>query len=455
MNRALVLTTTAAGLALAGCAATYESSVRDDLREVGRTLAPAGVVRAETPDGTEASYVAYAMAQSPELRASYERWRAATLRIEPARRLPDPMVTYGFYARPVQTRVGPQRHRLMVRQDIPWPTKLTAAADAQAIRARAAERRFEAQALAIRRRVAEAWWRLWTVRRVRAVEREQQEILQGLSETLRARLEIGQATLADVQQVDLMRTRLDDMIASLDEEEARAAAALRAAISAPRGMPMPTVEDVPPPALVGPDPEALADVVAEHPFLDSFSLMAQASEAQAAALEADRFPRFSLGVDWIETGPAVMSGVQGSGDDAVILNFGISVPIWQGAYDDAQRAAEADAAAERAEREAALNGALAELTQALAAIRDSRRRVALYRDTLLPQATTAFESVIGSYAAGRATVAATILAQRDLLEIAVAAARARADHGVAWAQLERVVGRPVPAAADREEGGDE
>ena len=44
---------------------------------------------------------------------------------------------------------------------------------------------------------------------------------------------------------------------------------------------------------------------------------------------------------------------------------------------------------------------------------------------------------------GRAMVAATLLAERDLLEIAVALERAYADHGQAWAQLERIVGRPV------------
>jgi len=79
-------------------------------------------------------------------------------------------------------------------------------------------------------------------------------------------------------------------------------------------------------------------------------------------------------------------------------------------------------------------------------IRDAHRRLRLYRDTLIPQAQSAYESVIGSYAVGRSGVAAALLAQRDLLELAVALVRARADHGVAWARLERVVGRPVEAA---------
>lgn len=430
-------------VALAGCAARYEDALHHDLAAARDRLAPLGETRAPEPDGSLESYVVYAMAQSPELLAGYERWRAESLRISSARRLPEPMVMYAFYALPVQTRVGPQRHRVSAEQSFPWPTRLTAAADAQSARARAAQRRFEAQALALGRQVADAWWALWFVRRAREVEREQLEILDGLSETLRARVAVSQAGLADLAQVDLTRSRVDDRIAELDEAERSAEAALRGVISAPAAMAMPTVGEVPDIALPGEDEAALSEAVRAHPFLQSFELMAEAGESQAAAFEADRFPRFTLGVDWIETGPAAMAGVQGSGDDALTVRLGLSIPLWQESYDDMQRSAEAEAAASRADREHAEDAALAELDQALSAVRDSHRRVRLYRDTLLPQAQTTYESVMGAYAVGGATVAATLLAQRDLLELSLALMHARADHGRGWARLERVAGRPV------------
>jgi len=180
--------------------------------------------------------------------------------------------------------------------------------------------------------------------------------------------------------------------------------------------------------------------------LRSFDLLAEADEAQAAAFEAARFPRFTLGVDWIQTGDLAMPMPgQASGDDALIGSVGLSVPLWQSSYDDMQRSAEAEAAADRADREQAEDAALTELAQATIEIRDSHRRVALFRDTLLPQALTAYESVIGAYAVGEATVAATLLSQRELLELSVGLASSKARHGRAWARLQRVVGRPVEA----------
>ena len=165
---------------IGGCAARYEESLHRDLTAARDRLAEPGETRAPAPDGPLESYVVYAMAQSPDLLAGYQRWRAASLRISSARRLPEPMVMYAFYALPVQTRVGPQRHRVSAEQSFPWPTRLTAGADAQSARARAAQRRFEAQALALARRVADAWWALWFVRQAQDVEREQLEILDGL-----------------------------------------------------------------------------------------------------------------------------------------------------------------------------------------------------------------------------------------------------------------------------------
>ena len=80
------------------------------------------------------------------------------------------------------------------------------------------------------------------------------------------------------------------------------------------------------------------------------------------------------------------------------------------------------------------------------------RRTALYRGTLVPQAESAYDSVLGAYTVGRGTVAQALLAQRDLLELRVELDRARADHGRAWARLEEIAGREVRRAPIAPEG---
>lgn len=428
--------------ALGGCTALHEGTLRRELREAEAELAPREARRRPHLDGgldgSLAAYVAYASAASPSLRASLERWRSETLGIAPARQLPEPMITYGFY-------FGPDMHRIMAEQELPWPTRLTRAADAQATRALAAQRRFEAEGLELRMRVAAAYWRLWSIRARRSVDREQLALLEALAEALRAGLAVGQASLADLAPVELGLSRLEDALLGLDEQERTAEAALRAAIGAPRGTRMPTVAEVPDPALPEASPETLAEAVSQHPWLASFALMADASEAEAEAIEGDRFPRLRLSVEGMFDQNRGMHGGQ-SPMEGVITSLGVSLPLAQDAYADRQRAARAEGEAQRAEGRAAEDVAQAELEAALAQLRDSHRRVALYARTLLPQAQAAYESLVGRLVAGGGELGAAMMAQRELLELRSMAIEARAEHGEAWARLERVVGRPVRVA---------
>lgn len=450
-----------------GCAGTGEELVREDLAAYRERLyrePTQGALQSNTsgqseragqaepnsrkmqhaPDGRLARYLALAMARQPALAAAFARFEASVARISRARRLPEPTLSFGYFLQSVETRVGPQRARLSLQQSFPWPTKLLAGADAASAQARAAQRRFEAQSLAVTARVATVYWDLWQVRRTRTIHREHLSVLQSLSEAVNARLATGAVSLAEQQQVDLAAARLQDAIAGMDESEWAAQARLRAAVGLPEGTPfltLATVDDPPPACLPEAAEASLKERALEHPFIAAFGSAAEAHEASARMEAADRLPSFTVGADWILTGEAAMSGVQDSGKDALMVGVGLRLPIFQGSYSESVEAAEADGRAERKSQQAAADQALAELQLALSALRDAVRRVELHEYTLLPQAEAAYRSVLGAYTTNRGSVAQLLLAQRDLLELNIALQQARADHARAWSRLEQVVGQ--------------
>ena len=446
------LMSTFALLLLSGCATQLEQQSDRDLNAVsdarvrpepasqGSTQAPP--VRAAA-DGSLASYVRYALDNSPALRASFEEWRASAQRIRQARRLPEPVITYGYFVRRVETRVGPQRHKFGISQTFPWPTKLTAGADAASMAARSAQQRYEASALELTRRVAEAYWRIWLIGRTRAVQKDQARILEQFAAVVRGRLEVGQATLAELGQIDLGVSRLVDVLAGLDEQERAARAMLVAAIGAPPGTATPVTTEDPPLIVPAESDAALRSSAVDHPRVRAFGSMADAQQHRARAMGADAYPSFTLGVDYIETGPAVMPNVDESGKDAIIAMVGAKIPIWGGVYGAEEDEAHAESAAFRARQAAARDQAIAELEKALSDVRDAARRVKLHRDTLVPQAETVYASSLGAYQVGRSTLASVLMAERDLNDLQLALHRARADHALAWARLEEVVGRTV------------
>ena len=431
-------------VALVGCRGTYESATRDDLATAAKIVVPDEVPPDSEPvlDGSLGSYLALALARSPELRASFERWRAATMRISRARRIPEPVIKYSYFVRSVETRVGPQQHKLSLMQSFPWPTALSAGADAASAEARAAERQFDAEVLAVKQAVADAYWRLWLLYEEHHLKNEHDVVMETLAGTVRGRVRTGAASLADLNQVELGIARHHDHHGAHREDQRVATADLLRAIGATARVERLNATDTPFEGLPVRDDEALHRAARQHPRIEVAELMAAASDSQIRAEAANRAPSLLAGLDWIVVGKAPTVTNQ-SGQDAVIVTAGLSVPLWGPNYRDSMSAARAEGAAHRADRDAALQTADAQLVAALSAVRGAQRRIDLYRNTLIPQAETTFQSVLGGYQSGRSTVASALLAQKELLELQLVLARSRADHARAWAVLEAVVGRSV------------
>ena len=354
--------------------------------------------------------VAHALRENPQLASEFENYRAEVHAISAQRRLPNPVLSFGYYLRSVETRVGPQRARLGLSFSFPWPSKLIAGTDAASARARSAEKRFDALALNVAENVQTAYWRLWQIRAARVLHKEHLTIIESLAESALARVATSQSSLADQQQVKLSAARLEDQILTMVQEERSEEAILRAAAGLAPDTPLKTCTL---PGQAQPPAESEGELrksLAQHPLVDALEERALAEEATVRMKKADRLPSFMVGADWIITGDATGANPPDSGKDL---------------------------------KQAQLDRAAAALTAAYVRTVDEARRIHLHERTLIPQADAAYESVIGAYTTGEATIAQTLLAQRDVLELHVQIIEARARHASAWAQLENIVGREV------------
>lgn len=437
-------------LATTGCATTLEvtSSRQFDQTESRLSLTPAPSELPEQ-DGSLNGYLALAMKHSPDLRAAFERWRASVLSIAKARRLPEPNVSFGLFVRRVETRVGPQRFKVGLNQAFPWPTLLSARADASAAKAQAAQSAFDATLVELRRRVARQYWRLWLVHTQHSLKTEHDAVLEALAGAVRGRIRTGDATLAALNQVELNIARHHDHTGQHEQAARRASARLLAALGFAGSGQILQAKDGPQIAVPTQSDADLRATAREHPRIRRHGHLAASDHARARAERIQRYPRFRLGLDYIETGAAI-ADVPDSGKDPIMVSAGLSIPLWSNNYSSAERSAKAAAASREAMQESAMRSAEAALEVAMADMRDSKRRVELYENTLIPQGEATFTATLGGYQAGRSTVSAVILAQRDLLELQLEHAAARAAHAVAWADLEYIVGRQLDASGERQ-----
>ncbi len=396
------------------------------------------------------SYVAVALDNSARIHAAWERWQAAERRSAAAGGLPEPTVSFGAYVAAVETRVGPQLGKVSVQQTVPWPGRLSAANDVASATARAAQLALEGAVLRVRQQVLDRYWVLWELRANRDVHVSHLDVLDDLSTTVRARVEVGKASLSDLQQVDLTRARLAEDIASMEAEEYAAVADLRATLGLRTAGLLPTPLPPPEPTVPTEDRPLLVARVLAHPALLETQARVDGADARVRGSKAQRLPSLAVGADWILTGPAELSDVEDSGKDALAVALGVQVPIWQRRYADVIAASESTSRAARSDARREADEAVATLDAVVAALRDKARRAHVTEGTLLPQAEATYTSLLGSWAVGDASVAQVLLAERDLLQLRIEADRARVAHARAWAALDALCGTELPRRSAKE-----
>ena len=408
---------------------------------------PAGEARTLGADAVldgPADYLAVALDHSASVRAAWERWQAAERQVAVAGGLPEPTLSFAAFVQSVETRVGPQVGKVSLQQTIPWPGRTAAATDAATADARVARQGFEVAVLWVRHQVLDAYWALWLLRANRDVHVSHLAVLDDLSSTVRARVEVGEASLSDLQQVDLARARLAEDIASMEAAEHAAVATLRATLGLRSAEQLPTPLDPPDATLPTEDRSLLVARALAHPVLSQAQARVEGADARLRGRQAERLPGLAVGADWILTAPMTEAGTEQGGQDAVAVGVGLQLPIWQRRYASGISAAEASARAARADARGQADLAVSQLDATLAQVRDQARRVRVTDGTLLPQAEATYAALLGSWAVGEASVAQVLLAEKDLLELRIDGDRARVAHARAWAALDAICGVELP-----------
>jgi len=454
------------GLLLASCAsspfddARFENIQRHSARRAADGLsygvATGGADAAIAEINAESSLrdcLVYAAANSPELRSAFYRWQAELERLPQVTALPDPRVSYGYFLNEIETRVGPQQHRFGVSQMFPWFGELNLRGDVAAAAARAQFERIEGVRLELFQRVKRAYNELYHLRLAIDLTRQNLELLQRFEEIARARYRVAAGGHPDIIRTQVELGRLEDRLREFQQRRDPLAARLNAALNRPPDAEAPWPDQLPG-SEVDLDEEALIALLREHnPELVA---MAQEIEQQRHAAELakkDFYPDLTFSLDYVVTGEAIDSSINESGDDAIVAGVGFNVPIWREKYEAGVRESVNRRLAVAARRADAENRLVADLELALFHYDDARRRVALFRDTLLPKANESLEASLAGYQTGTVPFTDLLDAERVLLELQLSAVRAETDAANALAEIESLAATDVstrPATDDPE-----
>jgi len=395
-------------------------------------------------DSSPESYVRYALFHSPTVERAYQQWRAASERLPQVRALPDPRLNIGFFLDEVETRVGPQQAKVGIQQTFPWIGKLQDREDAAAKGALAAWYQYQEAQLRVVEQVIKSLQDIAYLDKAIGITKENYALLRSFEEVVRARYRVGAGSHPELIRVQVELGQLEDRVIGLEALRPSYVAALNAMLNRDPESEVSAAIDLPN-SVASENAEQVAQMASQwSPVLRSISQKVEQERINTEIARKNGYPDLTIGLEYIVTDEAANPSIAESGDDPIMLTFGINLPIWREKYDAGVRESIARRLSISRDFDAQSNTLSAQIYRAWFEHTDADRRVRLYEDSLIPKAQESLSASLGGFRTGDSEFLDLLDTQRTLLEFSIATERARADRGKALATLNRLVGRAIP-----------
>ena len=385
--------------------------------------------------------VAEALEANPEIQASVRRLSLAQLKTTTARSLDDPMLMVRDWDTPLRQPWDVNQAQLMfsVQQTFLSKEKRDARARIAGDDVEVASSELESLRQEVSADVREACADLKRNADEMRVHDRQAALLKEALAAVLAQYTTGKVPEADVLRAQMALTRLSEHLIELEEERDNARARLNTLLGRPPDEAVEIAGEYAIPAELPPIEELERLAIEHRPELAAQRKLLTKSRDQEQLTRLAMKPDFTLGAGYM-----VMPSGSAS-RNAYMAELTMNLPwLNRDRHQGEAKQADTATAVTQAELDARASAVFLEVRQAQIETLAAEKRVKVYRDTLLPQAETAFKASTAAYQNNRAEFQTLIDSQNLLLEIQIAYYKALSATDAGIAGLERAIGAQLP-----------
>jgi cobalt-zinc-cadmium efflux system outer membrane protein len=375
-------------------------------------------------------YLQYASLNNANLKARFEEWRAALEEIPQAKALPDPQVSYEYWAQQSDLQM---KQTFGIMQMFPLFGKIGARTEAATKEASAAQQKYQAARLSLFKEVKEGFYEFAYLANAIEIAKENLELLRHFEEVARTKYIAAETGQPDVIRAQVELAKMEYVLQSLEPLRKPIVSKLLKALTLPEdaNLSLPKVEEF---NAVPLDYERLVNILRQkNPELAGLDFEVMAAKSRIELAKKNFYPDIGVGV--------MLEDMDGRGSrDGVAMVFQMNLPLWRDSYSAGKRQAQALAISKEQEKIDTENTLLVKAAQSYYDYNDSIRRIHLYRDTLMPKGKELLQASETAYRAGTVDFLSLIDSQRLLLDYYLSYQRALADNRQKLAELEMLVG---------------
>ena len=389
--------------------------------------------------------VQQAVTSNPEIKASEERWRMTVERARQAGALEDPMMMLRIQNALIRDPLDFRRDEMTAKvigisQKLPFFGKRDLMREEAGFEAEAERWVVEERRLELRRMVKETWYQIYLVDRSLETVVGTIRVLDDMIRLAEAMYGVGKASQQEVFQVQLERSKMEEMRIGLEQKRKSLTATLNALAYRPPETVLPPIPKMSLPSLSLAAAELEQLALSHRPALKTLHARIDKSASGEKLAAKEFYPDVTVSLEYMQRDPVMDT----PGDDMYGAQLSFNLPIQQ----DWRRAKLAEMQASRrmaVQEVAALHNQIRQaIVDGMAQMERSRKLIQLYDQGMLAQAGGAAEAAMAGYRTGKASFSSVLASRINLFNLEREYHSAMAEHQMQLAVLENVVGVSLP-----------
>jgi cobalt-zinc-cadmium efflux system outer membrane protein len=401
----------------------------------------------ETPLPAEAGlddYVRIALRDNPGIARAIRQVQVLGYQVPQVTSLDDPMINLiPPTGDMLETAAGMMDGAVGVSQKVPFPGKLSARGRIAEDAVRMALATLADTRIATVAQVQKAYYSYYLADASIQITRQSEQFLQQIHAVAGARYEAGTATQQDVLRAEVELYGLQNDLITLEQQRATAQALLDTLMNRSADAPLPAPRAFELAQVEWKLPQAMQQAAKSNPRLTRLQAQIERDLETVKLARLNYFPDLTLGSTYTFISASGISPVR-TGDDAWNLAFGLNLPIWWQRLRARVLEGNAQTLASVDEYNDLRNRLFFELQDTLVKIDTQYRQALLLRDLIVPRAWQTVTVSTSSYQAGTLEFTALIDNWRKWLDFSLGYHRALAELEQRFADLQQLIGVPVP-----------
>ncbi|MDA3854080.1 MAG: TolC family protein, partial [Bacteroidales bacterium] len=352
--------------------------------------------------------------------------------------LPDPTLAFGYFIRPVETRVGPQQAKISASQMFPWFGTLSSRENSVEAMAKAKYEVFEEAKSQLFFEVKSTYYNLYFISQAIDITTENIAILASFKGLANIKVESGSASSVDAYRVQMEINDLENQLALLKDNAQVLTVKFNSFLNIEVSSNIKIVEKLTGVPLSDKQ-SALDSVLLNNNTLAAFDYQIEGLQHRQELASKEGLPQFNIGFDYTFIGEGNSTASNAGKDAFMFPKVGITIPLYRNKYkakvQEVMYLQEAKAY-EKTDRE---NTLTAVFEEAWKDYQDALRRTVVYQEqeVLAAKSLSILES---EYATNTSDFEELLRMERQLLKYALEMQKASTDKEAAVAFIHYLQG---------------